>query len=662
MIDSQDAALEDAELEDFDSAPLEDIAFTDDSYLRGMWSRRTYNAKNSTDKHLEDLVFAHGMVETFVNAFARDGRYAVSFDATASTAGTDLTLKRVVITPAPVADPNLSAEEAGLILTGLAVHEISHPRYGAKTASAVQACFPYNAVADALSNLLDDVRIEKRFVAEYPGYAGVFAPTLAYVGQSSVKANGGRKIAVRADQPVNLAIAAIRYPECATWTPETLAERAWYVEWAERNAREDAPARHVQAIREALRHIAAAKLARQNAGSGKSQPTKSAPASEDKTAHGDDSDEAPQGASSDTQSGADATSESSQDDENSESQSGSSVDADSQARADKMTYAELNEATTGERRQEQRREPSCAGSVTVEDAAKSDGVTKDDITKMRSEAEHAIAMARSLEDDGHGHKVDVAQSMAGLTRSSRKSYPSAMASRYIRNAIMQSRTGSEAVDSLKRHGRLDQRGLARIASGDVRIFERRTAPSPGKYNIWVMVDCSGSMAEALPEAASVAHALASACAGTPSVRMTVWGWTSAIRNIPAQAGATKVWTSGQPVDDVLKMGGLQTGGTPDHVIMGWATEALKRQLVANETPVIIFISDGEGDEGLAIMSRRVSDARKAGIVVKSVSFGKNFTARDQEERFGKGNFIPFSVSITATARPLASLVAGIVSK
>lgn len=642
--------VDDDDLDDFESDDLPTVAVADHGYLRGMWGSYSFRTPiGDMDEDAKaiarDTVTAHGMVQSFINAFARDGHYVVTFDPNTSTAGTDMTGRNVVITPAPVADRNLTAEEAGLILTGLAVHEISHPRYGKNTAMAVQRVFKLNHVADRLSNLLDDVRIERRFVADYPGYAGVFDPTLNYVGSSMVKKNKNVKPTMSLDSPVNLAIAAIRYPDFATWTDETDVERLWWSSWADRSAKEDSPKRHVVAIREALQHIVDTKPVAQPK-SKLDRPEESGPMSSstdqaNDVEETDDEDDAPSTQTSDADT--DGSTDAATDTDAPHDPAASTEDADD----------ELNEATRDADDDEISHTPSCSGSDTVDQAVLDNEVKQRAVRDLKKDAEEIVANARNQEDG-----VDIARSLKGIVHGGERLGGSSLAQRYVRNAILRSRTGHTAVDSFKRHGRLDQKGLARIAEGDVRIFERRTAPSPGRYDVWVMVDASGSMADELKYASQVAHALASAVQGTPSVRMTIWAWSSPFRASSAYAGVAKVWTTGQPTDQIFKMAGLRTGGTPDGTILKWAAKAIKREIRGEETPVIIFISDGSGD---AHMNERVVEARAKGIVVKSVSFGSWMSSKHQEERFGRGNFVPWMGSIIKTAKPLADLFARITS-
>ncbi len=665
--------IEAADLEDFESDDLEDVAPSDHSYLKGMWG----DFRTKQKELAEDTVHAHGMVQSFVNAFARDGKYIVVFDKNTSTAGTDMKAKFVTITPSPIADKNLTAEEAGLILTGLAVHEISHPRYGRRTWEAVEKVFPMNATASRISNLLDDIRIERRFVADYPGYAGIFDPTLEYIGQAGQTPGVLRKQSL--DAPVNLAIAATRYAKFSDWSdPAIMREFNWWNDWANRGAREDAPKRHVDFIREALQHIVAQKAAQaKKAAQQKAphppvitgpegEPSDDIPNDTNDGEEGEDIGSGQKGMADaekpDTQEAGDATPikpAANDDGTTAESASGGDLSDD-----------ELNDATkptnSRDRMSEDEVDPtsSCSGSVAIDKAAVEGDVDPRELKKLKDEADAIIESHRNQETDGHGGTVDVNRSLRGITGGLPRATPSSVAAKYIRNAIMQSRTGHTDHSPFKRHGRLDQRGIARIANQDYRLFEKRSAPSVGRYNIWVMVDASDSMTwggyddqgAPLQKAAAVAHAMAVASTTIPTVKMSLWAWTDPFRGGSyVDAGAALAWRTGMDTDQALRLSTVKTGGTPDAVVMGWAARAIKKETVGEEIPVIIFASDGAG---YGEMNERIKEARAMGIQVYGVSFASGMDEVD-ERRFGKNNYVKWMGSIEATARPLAKLFARI---
>lgn len=671
------------ELDDFDSQPLwYSSRRADDTYLTGLWNSTSFRRYGQANP--DDVIKAHGMVQSFVNAFARDGHYVVAFDKEQKTAGTDLDRRVVTITPAPLLDENIDAAQAGLILTGLAVHEICHPRYGKDTDWAIRRAFPSSQTAMNLSNLLDDVRIERRFVEQYPGYYGVFDPTLQYVADNLRTWSGG-EIKPKITDQINLAIAALRFPITAKWTPETLAERDWWQEWGERWAPEDAPRRHVAAIREALEHIVAV---------GERQPKPK----DDERAEGDvagagqagdedgdardDADAAGQGqgeadeadGDEDETGGSDGLDASSgegpDEDEKIDAEgAGSSGDAshdagesgDAAGNADGgMSDPELGQAAdAADTTPASQQMPTCSGSSAVERAARGAGVDSSDIRQAKARAQETLDNAHLYEDDGHGQKVDVARSMKGIrkdkySRGARAYFRrSDIAARYIRDAILKSRTGHTAVSPYQKRGRLDQRALARVASHDFRLFEKKRAISPGKYRIWLMLDRSGSMdGQDAVQQAQVATSIADATRHLPNIRMAAWAWSSSFRKLYASAGVIKLWETGQPTDQIADSIDLPSGGTPDSIVLRWAHRAIRRELKGAEQPIIFFISDGWGAYD---MDDAVREARAAGVLVVSVAFGYLDDER-QRLRFGEDWYVPWQNDIIKTARPLARMI------
>jgi hypothetical protein len=256
-----DEELDELELPDYDSEDFEELEEDDalldsrNDYVGGMWKEYGYSSATAADRS-QALVTAHQMVQTFIDTFAVSTRYTVGFSSKIKTAGTDFTGKVIEITSAPVYDQTLTAQQAGVILTGMAVHEASHDRYGKSTWAAAKRVFGDKSVPRTLSNILDDVRIERRFAEDYPGYAGVFRPTLDYVQAGATKKLGGL-FKPKVYDPLNLAVCAIRYPTAADWSdPKVAAERDWWQAWADKWSKEDAPRRHVEALREGLRRVA----------------------------------------------------------------------------------------------------------------------------------------------------------------------------------------------------------------------------------------------------------------------------------------------------------------------------------------------------------------------------------------------------------------------
>lgn len=652
-------------------------------YIDRMWDDRGFGVNREAD-----ILTAHGMVQSFVNAFARDGVYKVHFDPNVQTAGTEYKTRRVVITPAPILDTDLTPVEAGRVLTGLAVHEISHPRFGKHTHNASRKVWPNSPTAHKLQNLLDDVRIERRFTDQYPGYAGVFRPTLDYVGRGTVARNGGRKITARLDDPLNLAVMAVRYPEFADFTGVE-HELDWWTRWAARYTANDTAKLFVAGIRAALKHIAemkdAAKQqpAKDTGGSQPKQPDapqEQQPEESSQTGADEDQKEASSSDEDDTSTDQDASSDGQQDEDGSIDAEGAdtSPDASQEAdtedgeegadgRSDDDIARDADEAADPLNVNPKEQMPACAGKQAVEQAARNNGVTRDEIQDAKAEAEEIIEAAEYYEDDGLGGRIDVARSMRGLQRSSygasRSDFRrSDAAARAIREAIARSRTGHTDVATYQKRGRIDNRGLHRIAQQDARIFERKSAASPGKFLIWMMLDRSSSMdgVESV-QSAQVATAIADATRHLPTVRAAVWAWSNSFRGsygYGGSAGVALAWKTGQDTSEIAKTVDLRSGGTPDAEVLSWAWRAIRKEAKSGEQPVILMCSDGFGSNG---MDQIVADARAHGVIVKSVAIGQ-IRAEDQERRYGPDGYIPWMGSILATAKPLARMIAKMVGR
>jgi len=326
-----------------------------------------------------------------------------------------------------------------------------------------------------------------------------------------------------------------------------------------------------------------------------------------------------------------------------------------QAEADKMSDEELAE-TDSDKHEDDGLYPDCAADG-VEQAAQMHGAYFDDY--KRKEAERSIRDDEGIEKTDHG-KVAVYKSTVGITTRSYNDRPeiSGHAAAAIRNAILRSRTGTTGVERYQKRGKLDGKSLQRLAMQDTRIFKRSIAPDPGKFLIWVMVDVSGSMGGSpVSDAATVARALADASMGTPTVRLEVWAWSDPFMrrhayDVGARAGVVRVWNRHLPTTEVFKLAQLPMGGTPDAPVLDWAWRAILKETHQGETPAIIMCSDGWGDYQ---MPQVIDKARKHGVMVKSVALGY-LNERQQEQRFGRGNYVPWQGSISATARPLANMI------
>lgn len=589
-------------------------------------ARMIYDGATGVDAAtVNKATVALDMVQTFVDTFVGGtDRYVVGFDEKIVTAGTSFDARKVIINHAVLEDPDVSAREAGLVLTGLAVHECGHVRYGKDSARAARRMKRRHA--EQLSNILDDVRIERSFADEYPGFADVFRPTLDYVARKGLA--GRPHVEPDASDPMGIVAAAIRYDAYAKWPADLLEERDWWQAWADRWGDFADGRRHAKGLREGLDHLDAFEA----------EHPKPKPEPGDGEPGGDPSDGEP-GEPGDEPGG----------DPGNGSDGESADDPSGSKGTPSKGEARDGDAPTSL--------PGAAGCASDQTRTENTAADLQVAVDMAKDLESAGPL---MESHGRGEVLTVAQArQSGRYRSTFR--PSAVTAA-VAQAFMRSRSGHTGCDRRQRRGRLDGKALDRIAMGDDRLFSRRHAPNPKAHLVWIMVDCSSSMSGyprgPIADAAEVAHAMAAASRHTVGVRMAVKGWTTSIRSALAEWSVTNVWESGQELTKVGDLTTISMGGTPDAPVLDWAIEAIRREARADETPLIVMASDGQGFPEMEAVAAR---GRKAGVRIVSVALGSQIDEGYQTSVYGRGNFVPWGGSIAAAARPLAQMIGRVVA-
>lgn len=562
----------------------DDDADAPTDYIGGLWGDWR---KGTTDRA---MVAAHRTVQSFVDTFATPGhKYNVVFDPSVGVAGTNPDTRTVAISPAPALDRTLTGREAGQIMTGIAVHEAAHDRYGASNFNAVDATYGKRADNDlsktawSLSNTLNDIHDERSLVADYPGYADVFSPVIKYVAEGAIK-NGVSPHLDPADDPVNFAIGATRYADYLDWNGNE-SERDWWMDWADRNWNAATPADHVAAVAEGIAHINATAT---------NPPTNPNTNSGDGDGNGD--------------------------------------------------------------------LPVCIARG-VDDAAKANGVSGKALAAARQSGQSAVDTDATLVESEPNIKGFVADAPPVPEYAIAPVATSPAATAAIRNAFIRSRTGITNVDRAQKRGSLDSTALHRIAMNDYRLFERRRAPSPGRYLFYLLVDRSASMAGSpTRQTISTVKPFVAASRSMPSIRVKVFGWTSPDHYTGgglANYAALKVWETGNDPNRLDALGHMHEGGTPDARVMAWAGKAIADDAaMRNEIPVIVMLSDGDGEGDLKV---QIENARKRGVIVISVAIGNDMEEISQKRNYGENNYVPWAGSIEATAGPLARMIGRIVA-
>ena len=573
---------------------------------------------------------AHHMVETFINAFTRE-KYQVDFaDNGQQIAYTMFDKKRIFITASPLYDKSLTLDSMADILSGLACHEISHTRYGKESMALSANVFGLNANAHMLANLLDDIRIERRFSAEYPGFANIFRAPMDYVGQRDCTG-----------QPISnadIAVRATRYDKYTDWSQADPAERQWWIDWADRfwYTTDDV---YINGIREALAHLAELKKQEQAAEKGPDPDTSGTEQDAGDPSDSEDSQDSRDGDASDES--PDANSESQPSDDTSDAKSGGTSQgngSDSDTFSSRPATDPRNDYGSDPDDKEKISADPCAAAASAEHS--------DDDYRHRSALQVFIDEDRSTYTTESGARVVVT---ADYGRDSRPAIDmSSSITRAVRDAFLRSRSGNSNPTAYKKHGKLDQLRLHRVAFGESNVFTRKTSPSVGRYRIWLLVDTSGSMSgPRLDATKQLTASIAQAISNIPNIKAAIYGW-----NDMGGIQANEVWRTGKPIETI---GNLRaTGSTPDAQIIEWAAEVIKKQCVGAEVPVLIMMSDGEGRSHLA---DKVAKARKNGVSVYSVSLASELGERHQRTVYGDGNYINCGGNIQDVARPLATLIA-----
>lgn len=614
------SAADDSEIDDGFEYDDDDFDFEDDrdDSIGGFWNRYSTQTTDDRRRIVDAQRLCQGLVDTFATG---EKPYRVSF-VEHGVGATDYGARTVTISHKPLLDRTITPELGQAVVTAVAAHEAAHVRYGGRTIkAAVQSAFGYDARAHVLSNIVKDVHDEAGFVADYPGFRGLFAPAIRYVAESDLAKSGLDRYPAIEKNPIDVAVAAARYAEFTDWAGME-SELAFWSDWAARAAKGNRAADHVAFVREGLAHLA-------------EQERAAAERKQDERAETESSDE---------------TGDDGRGDESGETSGDESFDAEQAARQDRPTL----DPCWADAAEDVAEDHGVDNSITGEDA---DQLVTDETSRVSAQS----PLGGDISGEAHWNPRAV---ITGR--------PEAVAfdgsvSGAIRAAFARTRTGHFETTRNLKSGRLDNRSLVRVASNDYRLFNKRTAPSEGKYLIWLLVDCSGSMFDRtgwnktndpIHQATRLSAALATATRFLPNIRLDVWGWTTAIKLSGASFAAVRVWSTGEPVANTGYLPKVNPGHhTPDGETLIWAAKAIRAAAKPDETPLIIIASDGHGSlRSSGHGSETVDAVRRSGVGVVSVALGE-LGEDNQRSLFGEGNFISWPGSIRALARPLGDLVA-----
>lgn len=226
--------------------------------------------------------------------------------------------------------------------------------------------------------------------------------------------------------------------------------------------------------------------------------------------------------------------------------------------------------------------------------------------------------------------------------------------RRIAGVISQQRRGRSAPDLGMRSGRIDKRRLAR-AKSDPRIFTQRTAPSPERLRVVVILDLSGSMMGYRVNAAvQTAWDFVLAAQSLPQVTMEVWGHGTAYVEPGEELaeGAESVREGNYVVGYELYREGMDARnfhrqfknirlcGNEDGFALQQIGQDVMRRASKDERVLIVMVSDGypiyrEMKGGFRHTRDVVKGLRRKGAAVVSVSIAQDLRGSQQAEMYGR---------------------------
>lgn len=647
-------------------------------------------------------------ISTIVNALTRDAvPYRVALTP-GGTAATSITTREVLVTSAALLDRHLTPDARLAVTTGMALHEAGHVRHGSDHIRAVAARWPGDPVAQRLSNILDDVRLEARLAREYPAYADCFPLTLWWVAG---RFPAGRIAALprTADEATNLVVAAVRYARYVSIAAPVQGEARWWVEWADRYTRTDRPRDLIAGVEAGLARIAALVAAapqqpQQPGASGQPGAPKpkrhpfraaaafAAPADEALCAdcglpqsdpcHGTDED-------GDQPSAPGASSPSDEDGEDDADQQpgagAGSPDEDGGDAADQQPGDEAADedhdlasgtgwsGTPDPSDVQDRPLADVPGEDPVDalhealplhgvDAATSGERMTDAITGSNLNVTDVNVADEVVTGTlaGVPFKVRVTpltHGKSGTVETDREAVGA------LRGAFTSRRTAHDA-RGVARSGRLSGTRAYRVRAGYADVFTRRETVSPDRLDVHLLLDLSGSMtagsryrggSDTLSRAITAGATLVEALSTIPTVRVRVWGHTT--------------YGSGTIVYDALdtrepgrnnpgRLAGFRAvshSGNNDGQAIAAVAAIAKRERARTERTVILVLSDGQPCDPESWVQAAAGDARRNGALVISVALA-NGLSEMQNALYGVQNVVEYTGDWDALARDVARVI------
>lgn len=237
-----------------------------------------------------------------------------------------------------------------------------------------------------------------------------------------------------------------------------------------------------------------------------------------------------------------------------------------------------------------------------------------------------------------------------------------MAAAALAGAITTSRKGKNAPLREQRSGRIDRRRLAKVATGDLRVFIRRGAPAPNAVRVTILVDASSSMygplnyaqrelGSRVDVAAQVVRDLADATEKLPWVTADVVAFTSS-----SEVDMYPLWKTGEDPRRIDSYYTINMGGTEEGYAIAFAMDEMLERIKANEQGLIVIVSDGGPAEPLHVKAvvKMCADHR---IPVVSVALTDSAA---QPLMYGLDNVVKFHANPRVIAKDMAKVIGRVI--
>lgn len=198
-------------------------------------------------------------------------------------------------------------------------------------------------------------------------------------------------------------------------------------------------------------------------------------------------------------------------------------------------------------------------------------------------------------------------------------YASVLATRL--NDILEEKASTRYV-GLKKTGKLLGRNASKIATGEDRIYSKRTTPDSPYHKIYIALDASGSMDQ--ESKASWAYLTAVLLYDTTQrMRMPI--------EVISFGDNPTVIASDQNMSSSFKQWGPNQGGTRDSRVVEMIANKVKKEF---EQPIVFIIGDGDGD---GISSQDVDTIQSKGYMM-GIGIGNN--CGSVAKRYPNGRVVP----------------------